>query len=636
MSARCLQSGLREGRAKAALMIRLSPRNRNPAAPAATRTPALSPDLFARGLLLLVAAVICAITWRKWGSLTVDCGREMYIPAILSQGKRLYFDAWYMYGPLIPYWHAALFRLLGIHLGVLIAAGVSLVAIVAMLLYSVSRVFLPVSLSFACVFVFLLQAFQLNIYNYVLPYSYPAAYGSMFIVLLLWLLLRRGSEFGWRYVVLLGFVASLMTLTKLEFGVAGYAGIACALVVRSIRERSLRGLGVGVCACIPGAALWLGIYGWYVHAGGASFFLGENLSILPDSHFVKHFGKLWNERIGLVLTPWALARSAAIGLAGFATLAASVVLAVRSRKLRWVFPAMAVAICGVHVVATSAPSVFHGDIPSLVFHLVPFLFFNPGMIWVCLAVLAMAVADWWRGDRPARQQSVIVLCAMAIACGVRVLTRIMPSGYSTFLGTLVYLVWLLGLFRVSKRFSANLDGRAGKIVAGVLCVSMMALMVNYYPVGRQSYRVSSPRGTLFVSPSAGKAYSQVLAFMEHARRSSQGVVVMPEDTALYYLGETVAPSRWYIVTGQVLPPGEATARYVEELDRANIRYVIVSDRATPEYGIPLFGVDYGLPISAWLAKNYRIVRQIGDYQAVAYPKEWGVLIYERKGCASPL
>ena len=54
-----------------------------------------------RGLLLLIVAVICAITWRKWGDLSVDCGREMYIPAVLSQGKRLYFDAWYLYGPLI-------------------------------------------------------------------------------------------------------------------------------------------------------------------------------------------------------------------------------------------------------------------------------------------------------------------------------------------------------------------------------------------------------------------------------------------------------------------------------------------------------------------------------------------------------
>jgi hypothetical protein len=587
-------------------------------------------DKAARVLLLLIIALICAVTWRKWGNLSVDCGREMYIPAILSQGKRLYFDAWYMYGPLIPYWHAALFRLLGIHLGVLIGAGVSLVVIIAMLLYSVSRVFLPVWLSFACVLAFLLQAFQLNIFNYILPYSYGAAYGAMFSVLLLWLLLRRGSEFTWRYVVVLGFVASLMMLTKVEFGAAGYAGIACAIVVQSIRKKSLRGLAAEVCACIPGTLLWLGIYGWYVHAGGADFFLGDNLSILPNSYFVKHFGKLWNTVTGLTLAPAMLAKSVAIGLAGFGTLAACVVLAARSRRLRWVLLAAAVGICGMHAVAKVALKVFHKDVPLSVFDIVPFVFFNTGMVWVCLVVLVMAAADWWRGDHPAKQQSTIMLCAIAMACGMRVLTQIQPGQRPIFFDTLVYLVWLVGLYEVSKRFSVDLDGRLGKILAGVLCVSILALTFNYYPVHQRSYRVSTARGTLFATPSVGKPFSQVLAFMENAKRLSQEVVVMPEDTGLYYLSGTVAPSRWYIVTGQVLPPGETTARYVEELERANIRYVILSDRAIPEYGIPVFGVDYGLQISAWLQENYRVVQRIGNYEAVAEPKEWGVLIYERK------
>jgi hypothetical protein len=40
-------------------------------------------------------AFLSVLTWKRWGSLLIDCGREMYIPAALSQGKRLYFDLWY-------------------------------------------------------------------------------------------------------------------------------------------------------------------------------------------------------------------------------------------------------------------------------------------------------------------------------------------------------------------------------------------------------------------------------------------------------------------------------------------------------------------------------------------------------------
>ena len=192
----------------------------------------------------------------------------MYVPAAISEGRRLYFDLQYPYGPLIPYWHAALFRLFGIHLGVLIGAGVSVVGITTLLLYSVSRVFLPVWLSFAAVFAFLMQAFQVDLFNYILPYSYPAAYGSMFSVLLLWLLLQRN-------IFAAGVVAGVMMLTKLEFGAAGYAGIAAALVLRSTETKSIRGLLQCLCACIPGRDPMVGDLRMVSARRGCGFLLGR-------------------------------------------------------------------------------------------------------------------------------------------------------------------------------------------------------------------------------------------------------------------------------------------------------------------------------------------------------------------------
>jgi hypothetical protein len=54
-------------------------------------------------------------TWATWGDLTIDCGREMYVPAVLSEGKMLYRDVWYLYGPAGPYVNSFLFRLFGVH-----------------------------------------------------------------------------------------------------------------------------------------------------------------------------------------------------------------------------------------------------------------------------------------------------------------------------------------------------------------------------------------------------------------------------------------------------------------------------------------------------------------------------------------
>jgi hypothetical protein len=57
------------------------------------------------GLLTLIAiwAACLHATWGAWGSLTVDSGREMYVSAVLAQGKLLYRDVWYNFGPAAPF-----------------------------------------------------------------------------------------------------------------------------------------------------------------------------------------------------------------------------------------------------------------------------------------------------------------------------------------------------------------------------------------------------------------------------------------------------------------------------------------------------------------------------------------------------
>jgi hypothetical protein len=53
----------------------------------------------ALAMLVILWAVKLYTTWGAWGSLTVDSGREMYVPWALAQGKQLYRDVWFPYGP---------------------------------------------------------------------------------------------------------------------------------------------------------------------------------------------------------------------------------------------------------------------------------------------------------------------------------------------------------------------------------------------------------------------------------------------------------------------------------------------------------------------------------------------------------
>src|SRR5271165_3978654 len=76
-------------------------------------------------------------TWAAWGSLTIDSGHEMYIPAQLAEGKQLYRDVWFMYGPASAYFNSYLYRLFGVHLSVLYWAGSVSALVSAIFLYLV-------------------------------------------------------------------------------------------------------------------------------------------------------------------------------------------------------------------------------------------------------------------------------------------------------------------------------------------------------------------------------------------------------------------------------------------------------------------------------------------------------------------
>src|SRR4029453_15004369 len=79
--------------------------------------------------LIPVGALCClwlglvAFGWARWGSVTVDSGREIYVGAALAEGKVLYRDVWYPYNPGAPYLNAILFLIFGTHINVAYLAG---------------------------------------------------------------------------------------------------------------------------------------------------------------------------------------------------------------------------------------------------------------------------------------------------------------------------------------------------------------------------------------------------------------------------------------------------------------------------------------------------------------------------------
>src|SRR5579872_1070527 len=127
-------------------------------------------------------------TWGAWGDLTVDCGREMYVPAVLAQGKTLYKDVYYNYAPAAPYLNSFLFRLFGVNLTVLYAAGSFAALASAVSLFLAGMELSSWIAGWTAAAVLLMQAFQPSFFSFPLPYSFASVYGCLAACLFLWCL----------------------------------------------------------------------------------------------------------------------------------------------------------------------------------------------------------------------------------------------------------------------------------------------------------------------------------------------------------------------------------------------------------------------------------------------------------------
>jgi len=575
------------------------------------------------GALGVFFGVLCFWTWGRWGSLAVDCGREMYVPYAINSGQRLYFDIWYPYGPLVPYFHAALFRMFGTHLLVLYVMGLVVSASVASILYRISRQFLPPELASVCIVVFLLLAFQMRLFNYILPYAYPAPYGVLLNSALLLLLLDDIVVPSSFKLFRAGIIAGLVALTKIEFGVAAFAILAVAVFLRTLKARSWTVFGVSLLMCGPGAVLCAAVYAYLVYASSLRFIFDDNIPILPDSYF-RVTVPYWYPTLSLGVS----AKWTALVMVQTALVILAVILASKYRRAR---PALAVAVIGigaVHII----PQMLRWDVPDLVLQIAPFWFFNRGIAWMAaLLFIASLFIILRRGYTPA-VASLVLLSASAFFIAIRQANAMGTWGYAIFYAPLAYVVWIVVVYRGAIFILPRIQASEWRFIGALLCVGAVVLTGQQYRPKLNRETLVFKRGTISTDPPTAKVMKEAVSFARSAAARKQSVVVWPEELSVYFFSETFAPSRWTIILPGVLP-AHRQHEYTAELDRKKVNYVILTDRITDEYRKSFFGEDYDQEVYRWLTENFHVIREIGVYQRMRM-RDWsvdltGALVWER-------
>ena len=149
------------------------------------------PDWLSITLITATALSLTYWLWSRTGEIILDFGNELYTAWQLSQGKTLYRDVAYLYGPLSPTLNAAVMRFFGPSLATILIANLIILILTTALLYRLLT-FMASSLAATTATIFFLCIFALSAptrltnYNFLTPYAHQITHGFLLCLAAIW------------------------------------------------------------------------------------------------------------------------------------------------------------------------------------------------------------------------------------------------------------------------------------------------------------------------------------------------------------------------------------------------------------------------------------------------------------------
>ncbi len=578
-------------------------------------------------------AILLYSTWAHWGDITIDCGREAYVPWALSQGKQLYRDVWFPYGPVAPYFNALLYSIFGAKLNVLYWAGALSALVSALLLLLLGIRFSAIAGGWTAGMILLADSMTPGtIFSFPLPYSFSAVYGCVTTIVFILAAVEAARNGGRVWVFASGCAAALTLALKLEMGAALCAALAVLIILRWIQARSLRSLALDLAACLPGAAACGLLLAWTMPPGGMDFLIQQNWMSTPGTYFMKTYGAMWLSFTGGAPRPRELGHAALLCLA--TSIAWLTIWAILTRATEGVsqFVARRVLPLGLlaGVTLSLAARAFPGSkVKWALSEIFTLLFLPPVIFSFVLIAAALTVWAFCRGGFDRRLAPFTVLFAASGFVGLRLLYNMKPSFYSVYVEGPAVLSLFLVLRSLSVPFLRP-DRRHVLPVEFILSVGMLGALAfflasPYRHAMRHVQPFHNARGDLYMPAVKVPRYAAAVRFMEEKAALGQSVLSVPEDSGLYFFAGVQCPTRIYVYTPGVLTPGWITRLTICEIEKKRVDYLIWSNRQFREYGVPEFGQDFDQELGSYLKTHYRPVGSLGPEGGPG----WNAVIWQR-------
>lgn len=545
-------------------------------------------------MTLLAAYAASGVVMFGVTQIEVDIGRDFVAPDLMLQGRVLYRDIEYWFGPFAPSLHYLLFRAFGVSLEAVFGAGVAAGLAITVLAYWLAREILPPLEALICGLIVLTHGvFGGSIMNHATPYTYSATYGLVFSLLAFLAVIRYLRRADVRWGLLVGCAGALALLCKQEFGLISIGMLGAGILISpqaggfGFVRRAAPLLG-GYLAVVAAAAVAL--FSYVTPAVfAANYYPAESIRALQ---FFYANAQGWGPRAPefLLRTHWLFLLNVGFVVA-LATLIALGVGILRGERPR--------LIVVVAVVVGTAP-----------------LIWARGYLWCYPPLLPLAVIAFaWRSPGLANRRMVMIFGGAALLFGWRVLPNFDIRYYAPMYFVPSAIVYVYLLFEIAvPRLAAWLPGRAWRCAVAAALIGPFVVYQfgqNNWRIARASVPLETGRGTVHIPAGRRPVTTALIDVLEEHTEPGDRILPIPGAAMYCFLTNRPPASRYLDYVYATLIDGEREEAEVRWLASHPPELVFIAPHDNKAYlggaGDGRFGAAYNRKVYDWIVGNYRDV-----------------------------
>ena len=521
-------------------------------------------------IFIWIAFVLAIITtYSHHGNLIVDCGREVYYPTQILSGNVLYKDILNIYGPFSYMLNTFLFKIFGINLNVLYIAGCVSAFCIITLIYAISKRFLSNFLSFSiAIFTISIGVLNLNLFNFVFPYSYAMLYGFVGFLASFWLLLKylENPEKD-LYLYLSSFFAGLCVANKYEFLPYLVVILYAVLKIKPLKSKQYYFTIISL--------LFLPVFCF-----GILFLQGLNFKDListalvikkmAQSETLKYFyhiqGVYFNKNTFGVLV---------------------------LNFIKTIIP-FGLLVCGFAIKKKIV------SISLVIFALVSILYsINPAsFVFMPIFLLILALVSLKTLEE---NQKLLILVLSCIMIDLKVFWGIATLNYGVFFASFLIINVLALLVANLRNKNINLNQNVLGVYFLIVAITLGAQ--NLTSLTFKKYLVKSGRGQIYYSKEIANSTQELVDYISNNTHINDRVVILPEGLFINFLTNRKSDNYYNsLIPLYVETFGED--KLIEHFKKTMPEYIVLNNWNTEDYYFEHICNDYAFSFCSFVAEHY--------------------------------